>query len=83
MVEEPLDTPVATPVPASIVTKPLFEDHAPPPSPLLVTVTAPNVFVLASTVISWLMDTSPDVGGTTPPPQHAVLLQLLLLPDVA
>ena len=40
MVEEPLETPVATPVPASIVTKPLFDDHAPPPSPLLVTVTA-------------------------------------------
>ena len=40
MVEAPLETPVATPVTASIVTKPLFDDHAPPPSPLLVTVTA-------------------------------------------
>ena len=29
------------------------------------------------------MDTSPDVGGTTPPPQQAVLLQLLFEPDVA
>ena len=33
MVEEPLEAAVATPVPASIVTKPLSDDHAPPASP--------------------------------------------------
>ena len=40
MVEEPLEAPpVATPVPASMVTKPLFDDQAPPASPSLVTET--------------------------------------------